>query len=553
MPAKELRFDHEARHLLRHGVEAVADAVSVTLGPRGRTVMLDKKFGAPLIINDGVTIARDLEFKDRFENMGAQLLKEVAIKTNDVAGDGTTTATVLARVMINEGLRNLEAGAAPSGLRQGMERALEALVAAVREQSHPATGDDDIRRVATISAGDAEIGEMIAEAFKKVGREGVVSVEESDSMEVEVDVVEGMQFDRGYISPYLVTDQKEMVAVLERALILITDAKISAIADLLPALELAVQSRKSLLIVAEDVSGEALATLVVNRARGTFTAVAVKAPGFGDRRKAMLQDLAVLTGGAVVTEEVGLRLDGVRAEHLGQAERITVTKDDTTVVGGAGGREAIDARAEEIRQQIEATDSDWDREKLEERLARLTGGVAVVRVGGHTEPEMKERKARVEDALAATRAAIAEGYVAGGGVALLRARPALDALQLEGDAAIGAAIVRRALEEPLRVLAANSGAEGGVIVSEVAGHTGDTGWDASTEEHGNLVERGIIDPTKVVVTAATNAVSIATMVLSTEALVAEIPEDEPEEAHGHGHSHGGMGGMGMGGMDDMDF
>ncbi|MGA8016013.1 MAG: chaperonin GroEL [Candidatus Dormiibacterota bacterium] len=566
MPAKELRFDTEARQLLRDGVDAVADAVSVTLGPRGRSVVLDKKFGAPLVTNDGVTIARDLDFKDHFTNMGAQLVREVAVKTNDVAGDGTTTATVLSRAMIREGLRLLAAGALPVELRAGMLAAMEAVSGAVRERSHPVDTNEDIRRIATVSAGDSEIGTMLADAFARVGREGVVSVESADGIETTVEVVDGMQFDRGYVSAYLVTDQKEMVAELEKPAILITDAKISAVKDLLPVLELVVAERRPLLIVAEDVTNEALATLVVNRMRGTFSAVAVKAPGFGDRRKAMLQDLAVLTGATVVSEELGLELERVQPHHLGHADRVTATKDDTTVIGGGGDRRAIDARCEEIRQQIEETDSDWDREKLQERLARLSGGVAVIKVGAPTEVAMKERKARVEDALHATRAALEEGYVAGGGVSLIRAREAIDSLSLEGDARAGAGVVRRALEEPLRVLVSNAGLEGAVAVNQVAEMSGDQGFDVSAEEYGNLVERGIIDPTKVVITALTSAVSIATMIMTTEALVADAPEPEDDEegGGGHGHSHGGGGGFGgmggMGGMgggmdddEDMDF
>ena len=562
MPAKQLRFDTEARHLLRQGVDAVADAVSVTLGPRGRSVVLDKKFGPPLVTSDGVTIARDLEFKDHFQNMGAQLLREVAVKTNDIAGDGTTTATVLSRAMIVEGLRLLGAGAFPTELRQGMLAAAAAAADAVRQRSHPVDTNDDIRRIATISAADPEIGEMLADAFAKVGKDGVVSVESADGIETTVEVVEGMQFDRGYVSAYLVTDQKEMVAELQKPAILITDAKISAVRDLLPALELVAPDKRPLLIVAEDVTAEALATLVVNRMRGTFTAVAVKAPGFGDRRKAMLQDLAVVTGATVVSEEVGLRLEGVLARHLGTADKVTVTKDDTTVVGGGGDPAAVEARCQEIRQQVEETDSDWDREKLQERLARLVGGVALIKVGAATEVAMKERKARVEDALHATRAALEEGCVAGGGVTLVRARAAIDDLSLEGDALAGARTVRHALAAPLRVLAGNAGLEGAVVVNRVAELSGDEGFDVVTEEYGNLVERGIIDPTKVVITALTSAVSIATMIMTTEALVADAPEpEEDDENGGHGRSHGGGGGFGGGGDfggggfgdDDMDF
>ena len=548
MPAKELRFDVEARTALRRGVDAVAGAVAVTLGPRGRAVVLDKRFGPPVVTNDGVTIARDLEFKDHFENMGAQLVKEAAIKTNDVAGDGTTTATVLARAMIDEGLLQLSAGAAPVELRRGMLAAGETAAETIRSRSHAVDGRDDIKRVATISSADEEIGTMIADAFDKVGREGVVSVEDGKGLTTEVEVVEGMQFDRGWVSPYLVTDQHEMEAVLDEPRVLITDAKISAVSDLLPALELVMRAGRPLLIIAEDVQAEALATLVVNRARGTFTAVAVKAPAFGERREAILQDLAVLTGATVVSEKVGLRLDAVRDDHLGGAGGVTVTKEDTTIVRGAGTRAAIDARCEEIRRQIDETTSDWDREKLQERLARLTGGIAVIKVGAATEVEMKERKARVEDALAATRAALEDGVVVGGGVALIRAIPAVEALHFEGDARLGSRIVARALREPLRIIASNAGVEGGVAVNTVVAADGDDGFDAVSETYGNLSEKGIIDPTKVVVTALTNAVSIATMVLTTDALVADAPEKE-EDAAPAGHSHGGMGGM----DEDMDF
>ena len=564
MTAKQLRFSNDARDALHRGVDFVADAVSVTLGPRGRNVVIDKSFGAPLIINDGVTIARDLEFKDHFENMGAQLLKEIAVKTNDIAGDGTTTATVLGRALINEGLRNLAAGASPTELRRGMVAAAEAVTAAVRAQSHDVAGNEDLHRVAIISSGDEQIGTMIAQAFERVGREGVVTVEEGSGIDTEVEVVEGMQFDRGYVSPYLVTDQKAMEAVLDKPAVLVTDAKITAVADLLPALELVVQSGRPLLILAEDVQAEALATLVVNRLRGSFTAVAVKAPAFGDRRTAILTDIAVLTGATLISEKVGLRLDAVRLEQLGSADRIVVTKEDTTILNGGGDRAVVKARAEDIRREIEETESEWDREKLEERLARLVGGIAVVRVGAATETELKERKSRVEDALAAVRAALAEGYVVGGGVALLRAAHAIDALSLEDDAATGARIVRRALQEPLRIIARNGGFDGPTVANRVAGMSGDEGFDARTGEYGNLVERGVIDPTKVVVSALLHATSIATIVLTTEALIADAPEpdDDDDGAGGHGHSHGGggmdaMGGMGgMGGMgmgDDLDF
>jgi chaperonin GroEL len=548
MPAKELRFDEEARAALKQGADAVARAVAVTLGPRGRTVVLDKKFGSPVVTSDGVTIARDLDFKDHFENMGAQLLKEAAIKTNDVAGDGTTTATVLARVMIADGLQNLAAGAAPTALRSGMLAAMDAAVADIRARSHPVSGNEDIQRVATISSSDPEVGKMIADAFDKVGREGVVSVEDGSSLDDEVEVVEGMQFDRGYVSAYLVTDQQNMEAVLEDTRVLVTDAKISAVADLLPTLEMVMRTGRSLLIIAEDVQAEALATLVVNRLRGTVNAVAVKAPGFGDRREDMLQDIAVLTNATLITEKTGQRLDSVRDDQLGSARRVTITKENTTIVGGAGSRQAIEARCKELRMRMADATSEWDKEKLQERLARLTGGVAVIKVGAATETEMKERKARVEDALSATRAAIEEGVVVGGGVSYIRAMPAVQALSRTGDEKVGAAIVARALAEPLRVIAVNAGLEGGVVVERVRASDGNEGFDAVSETYGDLPSKGVIDPTKVVVSALTNATSIATMVLTTEALVAEAPEKEEPAAAG-GHTHGGMGGM----DDDMDF
>jgi chaperonin GroEL len=554
MAAKQLRFEAPARAALARGAAVVADTVAVTLGPRGRTVVLDKKFGPPLVTNDGVTIAREVELEDHFENMGAQLLKEVAIKTNDIAGDGTTTATVLARTMLDEGLRNLAAGASPNDLRRGMMAACDAAVASIRARSQPVKGGDDIRRVATISSRDETIGAMIAEAFDKVGKEGVVSVEDGTGIDTEVEVVEGMQFDRGYISAHLVTDTQNMESVLNDARVLVTDAKISSVPDLLPSLELVMRAGRPLLIIAEDIQAEALATLVVNRARGTFSAMAVKAPAFGERRDAILQDIAVLTGATVISEKTGLRLDAVRDEHLGTAGRVTVTKDDTTIVRGGGAKLAIEGRCAEIRQQMEETTSDWDKEKLQERLARLTGGVAVVKVGAATEVEMKERKSRVEDALAATRAAIEDGVVVGGGVALLRAIPAVEALQLEGTARVGAEIVARALREPLRIIAANAGLEGQVVVNTVAESTGDEGFDALTETYGNLIDRGVIDPTKVVISALTHAVSIATIVLTTDALIADAPEREEGAAAGGGHSHGGgMGGMGGMDDDDMDF
>jgi chaperonin GroEL len=554
MPAKELRFDAEAREALKDGVDALADAVAVTLGPRGRHVVLDKKFGAPQITNDGVTIARDIELQDHYENMGAQLVKEVATKTNDVAGDGTTTATVLARSMIDAGLRNLAAGAAPVALRTGILSAMEAVEASVRGTSTALAGRDDVRRVATISAADPAIGDLIAQAFDKVGREGVITVEDGQALETELEVTEGMQFDRGFISPHFVTDQQKQECVLEDALVLVTDRKVSAVKDILPYLEVVIQQGRQLLLVAEDVDGEALATLVVNKLRGTLRACAVKAPGFGDRRKAMLQDLAVLTGGTVVSEERGLRLDGGDPSYLGSARRVVVTKDTTTVVEGGGDPAAIAARCDEIRLQIDETDSDWDREKLQERLARLSGGIAVLKVGAATEVEMKERKARVEDALAATRAAVEEGIVAGGGVPLLRAQAAVDRLELTGDEKTGAQVVRRAIEEPLRVIAANAGEESSVVVHLVrAADKPRYGFDAAAGEYGDLVERGIVDPTKVVCTALRNAASIAAMLLTTDALVAEAPE-KPAHGHGpggHGHSHDY--GDDDEDMEDMDF
>ena len=551
MPAKHLVFDADARDALRRGANALADAVAVTLGPRGRNVVLDKKFGAPLITNDGVTIARELELEDHYENMGAQLVKEVATKTNDIAGDGTTTATVLARAMILGGLRNLEAGALPMALRAGLLAAADAAEEAVRKQAIPLSGREDVRRVASISASDPAIGDLIADAFDKVGREGVITVEDGQSLETELEITEGMQVDRGYVSAHFITDQQRMEAVLEEALVLITDRKISALKDILPMLEKVVQLRRPLLVVAEDVDGEALATMVVNRLRGTLSVVAVKAPGFGDRREAMLEDLAALSGATVISEKRGLRLDAGDDTLLGHARRVVVTKENTTVVEGGGDPAAIAARCEEIRRQIEETESDWDKEKLQERLARLSGGVAVLKVGAATEVEAKERKARVEDALASTRAAVEEGIVAGGGVSLLAAQSAVDALALVGDEAAGAAIVRRALEEPLRVIAHNAGEEASVVVYEVRARGGATsGFDAATLEYADLVERGIVDPVKVVRTALRNAASIATMVMTTEVLIADAPEDHDHDAAGHGHGHAHDYG---GDDDDMDF
>ncbi|UER53648.1 chaperonin GroEL [Kineosporiaceae bacterium SCSIO 59966] len=537
--AKMLEFDDEARRALERGVDALANAVKVTLGPRGRNVVIDKKWGAPTITNDGVTIAREVELDDPYENLGAQLAKEVATKTNDVAGDGTTTATVLAQAMVHEGLRNVAAGAAPSALKRGIDAAVQAISTRLLENARDVDGKGDIAHVATISAQDATIGELIAEAFDKVGKDGVITVEESSGMSMELDFTEGMQFDKGYISPYFVTDAERMEAVIEDAYVLIHQGKISSVQELLPLLEKVHQAGKPLFVVAEDVEGEALSTLVVNKVRGTFTAVAVKAPGFGDRRKAMLQDMAVLTGGQVVSAEVGLKLDQVGLEVLGTARRVVVTKDDTTIVDGGGSAEDVDARVAQIKREIEVTDSDWDREKLQERLAKLAGGVCVIKVGAATEVELKEKKHRIEDAVSATRAAIEEGIVAGGGSALVHAAAALDDLDLSGDEATGATAVRRAVVEPLRWIAENAGMQGYVVVEKVrelgVGH----GLDAATGQYGDLVAAGVIDPVKVTRSALVNAASIASMVLTTDTLVVEKPEEEePEAAAGHGHGHG---------------
>jgi chaperonin GroEL len=532
MAHKELKYDAEARAALQDGVDAVANAVKVTLGPKGRYVVLDKKFGAPTITNDGVTIAREIEVEDVFENQGAQLVREVATATNDVAGDGTTTATLLAQTMVRSGLRNVAAGANPLGLRRGIERAVDQVVDNLRDkQSKEIAGKDQIARVAAISAADDEIGNVIADAIDKVGKDGVVNVEEGQTFGMELEFTEGMQFDKGYISPYMITDQDRMEAVLEEPYVLIANQKIGSVRDLLPVLEQVMQSGKSLLIVAEDVEGESLATLVVNKLRGTFTGVSVKAPGFGDRRKRMLEDIATLTGGEVITEEMGLKLENTQVSQLGRARRIVVTKDDTTIIDGAGEKEQIEGRINQIRQEIESTDSDFDREKLQERLAKLAGGVAVVKVGAATETELKEKKHRVEDALQATRAALEEGIVPGGGVALLNAQDAIDASDLpDPDESTGAEIVRRALEEPLRQIAANSGFEGSVVVDKVRGMKPGEGLDAETGEYGDLVAAGVIDPTMVTRSALQNAASIAKNILTTEAVVAEPPEKEPAPA-----------------------
>ncbi|MFI6320753.1 chaperonin GroEL [Nonomuraea sp. NPDC050556] len=536
---KILEFDEDARRALERGVNALADAVKVTLGPRGRNVVIDKKFGAPTITNDGVTIAREIELEERYENLGAQLAKEVATKTNDVAGDGTTTATVLAQAMVREGLRNVAAGASPLSLKRGIDLAAKAISDKLLASAREVGDKKEIANVATISAQDSKIGELIAEAFDKVGKDGVLTVEESNAMGMELEFTEGMQFDKGYLSAYMVTDPERMEAVLEDSYILLTQGKISSIADFLPLLEKVAQTKKPLFVVAEDVEGEALAVLVTNKIRGTFTSVAVKAPGFGDRRKAMLQDIAILTGGQVVSEEIGLKLEHVGLEVLGTARRIVVTKDTTTIVDGAGDASAIEDRVKEIKTAIEQSDSDWDREKLQERLAKLAGGVCVLRVGAATEVELKEKKHRLEDAISATRAAIEEGIVSGGGSALIHVGKDLDDLGLTGDEATGVGVVRRALVEPARWIAENAGLEGYVVTHKVAELPAGHGLNAATGEYGDLVAQGVIDPVKVTRSAVQNAASIAGMLLTTEVLVVDKPEDEaPAAGAGHGHGHG---------------
>jgi chaperonin GroEL len=543
--SKILKFDEDARRALEAGVNKLADAVKVTIGPRGRNVVLDKKFGAPTITNDGVSIAREIELEDPFENMGAQLVKEVATKTNDIAGDGTTTATVLAQALVREGLRNVAAGASPLSLKRGIEKAVEATVKALGDLAKDVDDKSEIAQVASISAADPAIGEVIADAIDKVGKDGVVTVEESNTFGMDLDFVEGMQFDKGFLSPYFVTDAERQEAVLEDPYILFVNGKITAIQELLPVLEKVMQSGKQLVIVAEDVEGEALATLVVNKIRGTFGSVAIKAPGFGERRKAMLADMAILTGGQVISEEVGLKLDATSLEMLGRARKIVVTKDDTTIVEGAGGSDEVKGRVAQIKREIDDTDSDWDREKLQERLAKLSGGVAVVKVGAATEVELKEKKHRIEDALSATRAAIEEGVVAGGGTALLRARAAVDAVveSLEGDEATGARSVFRALEAPCRLIAENGGYEGAVIVQQVEKESGNNGFNAATGEIVDLMKAGVIDPAKVTRAALQNAASIAGLLLTTECLVADKPEESAPAMPGGGMD--GMGGMGM--------
>src|SRR5215211_6841897 len=542
--AKQIVYGEQSRQAILRGVNQLADAVKVTLGPKGRNVVLDKKFGSPTITKDGVTVAKEIELKDPLENMGAQMVREVASKTSDIAGDGTTTATVLAQAIYREGAKNVVAGANPMELKRGIEKAVEAIVESLKKQSKPVKGNM-IAQVGTISANNDEtIGTIIAQAMEKVGKDGVITVEEAKTLETSLDVVEGMQFDRGYLSPYFVTDPERMEVVLENPVILIHEKKISSMKDLLPVLEQVARGGRPLLIIAEDVEGEALATLVVNKLRGTLQAAAVKAPGFGDRRKAMLEDIAILTGGKAITEDLGLKLENIKLEDLGKAKKVTIDKDNTTIVEGGGTTGAIEGRVKQIRTQVEDTTSDYDREKLQERLAKLVGGVAVIKVGAATETEMKEKKARVEDAMHATKAAVEEGIVPGGGVALLRAAEALNTLKLEGDQAVGVALIRKAIEEPLRWIATNAGQEGSIVVQKVKDGKGEEGYNAAADKYENLVTSGVIDPVKVVRTALQNASSIASLLLTTEALVSEIPEEKKESAGG-----GGMpGGGGMGGM-----
>jgi chaperonin GroEL len=540
MAHKELKFSEEARRSLERGVNILADAVKVTLGPKGRYVVLDKKFGAPTITNDGVTIAREIEVEDVFENQGAQLVREVATATNDVAGDGTTTATILAQAIVREGLKNVAAGANPMALKRGIEQAVDAVVEDLKSQSKEISGKEDIARVASISSREREIGDVIAEAIDKVGKDGVVNVEEGQTFGLELEFTEGMQFDKGYLSPYMITDPERMEAVLEDPYILVANQKIGAVKDLLPVLEQVIQAGKPLLVVAEDVEGESLATIVVNKLRGTFTAVAVKAPGFGDRRKRMLEDIAILTGAEVITEEMGLKLENTQVSQLGRARRIVVDKDSTTIIDGAGDSDQIKARIKQLKSEIETTDSDFDREKLQERLAKLAGGVAVIKVGAATETEMKEKKHRVEDAVQATRAALEEGIVPGGGVALLNATKSIDIDSFEGDTRTGAAIVERALEEPIRQLAENAGLEGSVVISQVRGAKTGHGLNVDTGEVEDLVAAGIIDPTMVTRSALQNAASIGKNILTTEAVVAEPPEKQPAAAGAGMPDMGGM-------------
>jgi len=540
--AKDIRFDEEARRGLEAGVNKLANAVKVTLGPRGRYVVLDKKFGAPTITNDGVTIAREIELEDAIENMGAQLVKEVATKTNDVAGDGTTTATLLAQVIVREGLRNVAAGANPLAIKRGIEKAVDCVVETIKADAKDIEDKEEIAHVGSISAGDETIGNKIAEAMDVVGKDGVITVEESQTFGIDIETVEGMQFDKGYISPYMITDPDRMEAVLADPLILVAASKISNIQDILPVLEKVMQAGRQLLIIAEDVEGEALPTLVLNKLRGTFTSVAVKAPGFGDRRKRMLEDIAIVTGGTVISEELGHKLENVTLDMLGRAEKVKVTKDDTTIIGGRGAEDAIKARVAQIRNEIELSDSDFDREKLQERLAKLSGGVAVIKVGAATEVELKEKKHRIEDALQATRAAVEEGIVPGGGVALTDAVAALDALALSADEMIGVAIIKKALDEPLKQIAFNAGFEGSVVVEKVKALPKGEGLNAATGEYGDMIKMGVIDPVKVTRTALQNAASIAALILITETTVCDLP-DKGDSAAAAMAGMGGMGGM----------
>ena len=544
MSAKQLKFDESARHALLRGVEKLAAAVKATLGPAGRNVILDKKFGSPTITKDGVSVAKEIDLEDPYENMGAQLIREVSSKTSDVAGDGTTTATVLAEAVYKEGLRNVTAGANPISLQRGIMKASEAIVSRLAEISQEVSDSDQIAQVATVSANwDREIGNIIAEAMDKVGKDGTITVEEAKGIETTLDVVEGMQFDKGYLSPYFVTDTESMEVALDSAYILIHEKKISNLKDMLPLLEKVAKTSRPLLIIAEDVEGEALATLVVNKLRGTLNIAAVKAPGFGDRRKAMLEDIAILTGGKCITEDLGIKLENIELTDLGEAKTIKIGKEDTTIVEGGGGSEPVHGRVGQIRKQIEETTSDYDREKLQERLAKLAGGVAVINVGAATETEMKEKKARVEDALHATRAAVEEGIVPGGGTALIRAQSALDGVELEGDEATGVELVRSAVEAPLRQLAANAGREGALIVEHVKNSDGSMGYDVAKDDYVDLIGQGVVDPTKVTRSALQNAASIAGLLLTTECVITDIPEEEAPEPHGH--DHGGGGGMGL--------
>jgi chaperonin GroEL len=545
--AKQILYDEQARQSVKRGVDKLANAVKVTLGPLGRNVVLDKGFGSPVITKDGVTVAKEIDFEDKFENIGAELIKEVASKTNDIAGDGTTTATILAQSIIAEGIKNVTAGSNPLEIKKGIDKGVEVIIAELKKLSKQVSNREEIAQVASISANDPEIGKIISEAMDTVGKDGVITVEESQSFGLEKEVVEGMQFDNGYVSPYMITNPDRMEAIYEDPYILITDRKISSINDVLPLLEkLAATGRKEIVIIAEDVEGEAMATLVVNKLRGTFSGLAIKAPGFGDRRKEMLQDIAILTGGKVISEEVGMKLENATVEMLGQARKVVATKENTTIIEGKGEKSAIEARVKQIKKELENTTSDFDKEKLQERLAKLSGGVGIIKVGAATETEMKEKKHRIEDALSATKAAVEEGIVVGGGVALLRVLPALDQIKLVGEAQIGIAILKRALEAPIKQIATNAGKDGAVVVEEVKKNQGSYGYNAATNQYEDLIKAGIIDPTKVTRSALQNAASIATMFLTMEAVVTDLPEKKDE----HNHGAGGMPGMGgMGGMD----